>query len=500
MAEYSSGQNTAPSAIDLGTIVDDVWKGFLRIWWLLLLIISIMASLFYVHVKIIYEPKYTAEATYLVTAASYYGYTESYYNETTASGLATSLEYVLNSTVMQKTIAEALDVQSVPGTIEVSVVEETNMITIKATAASAQVAYNILQAVIESYPTIAESVIGSTTLEVMSESGVPTEPSNEEWSKGAAKTGIVVGFIIDILLLFLYSLTKKTIRKEKDFSKILNVRCIAAVPHVRFKKRSKQASKSVEAVLMDNFRVPPGFVEAMRSVRRRIENHSLDTRDKVYLVTSALPEEGKSTVAANIALSLALKGEKVVIVDMDLRNPSLADSFVLDKVKCGTIDVLKERKQIEDALVRYKDTSLMILPGGKAISKTSRVLSSEKVEKMITTLKKEFDHVILDTPPCALLTDATMVAAQAEAAIFVVRQDFARVDKIYEGIENLAETGVDIMGCLLNGAEVGLTGAGYSKSYSYARYGYGHGDKRYGYGYGGYGMKEEGSDAEKNDK
>ncbi len=499
MADYSKN-NEAPSAIDLGNIVDDIWKGFLRIWWLLIAIISCMATVFYVHVKITYVPNYTAEATYLVKAAASYGYTDSYYNGTTASSLATTLEYVLDSVVMQKTIAEQLDLETVPGTLDVEVVENTNMITLKATSTQPQTAYDILKAVQDSYQTVAESVIGSTTLEVMNESGVPTSPSNPEWSKGAAKTGIVVGFVIDFILLLAFSLTKKTIRKESDFSKILNVKCVAAVPKVNFKKRGKNASRNVELVLMDNFRVPPGFVEAMRSVRRRVENYSADHKKNIYVITSALPEEGKSTVASNLALALALKGEKVVIVDMDLRNPSLMKNFGLEEGRAGTIDVIKARRNLDEALIQYKDTSLYILPGGKPVSKTTKVLSSDKVESLISTLQREYDYVILDTPPCALLTDATLVASHAQAAIFVVRQDFARVDKVLEGIENLAETQIDIMGCILNGAEVGLTGAGYSKSYAYARYGYGYGDKRYGYGYGGYGVKQEDSENSEKDK
>ncbi len=471
----------APSVIDLGTLVDDIFKSFIKMWWLLLAIISVCATLFYVRVKIIYQPEYTASATYIVSSDYTYGYSGNSYNQTIADGLATTLQYIFDSDIMKSTIAEDLGTDSIPGTLSVSVVEDTNMFTISATASEGQLAYDILQSAIESYPSIARYIIGSTSLEVMEESGIPYEASNVDWSKGAAKTGMVVGVVIDFFVLLFFALTKRTIRKVKDFEKLLNIRCVAAVPKVKFKKRGKKTGAEAKVILIDNFRVPSGFVEAMRSVRRRIEDDYDDNNHKVYLVTSALPSEGKSTIASNIALSLALKGKSVILADMDLRNPSVADTFNMKPASKGTVDVLRQTCSLERALVKYEDTQLSILPGGKAITRPARVLTSENAKEFIESLKKKADYVILDTPPCALLSDAMLTANGADAGIFVVRQDYARIDKIIEGIENLSETGIDILGCLLNNAEVGVTQTGYGQGYGYGRYGYGRGDSGYGY-------------------
>lgn len=477
--------------IDITAVVDDVWKGLLRFWWFLLVVISVCASLVYAKTKLTYKPYYVASASYTVSTTTAYGYSNTYYNQTTASELGTTLQYILTSNVLQTMVAEKMGLDSVPGTISVSVMENTNLITISVQSSTAQNAYDVLQTVIETYPNVARSVIGDTVLEVMDETGLPMAPANPENAKKDAAKGAAAGVAIDIVFLLVYALTKRTIRKEDDFKKLLNVACIGVIPKARFKKRGKKGDSDRELVLMDNFRVPRGFVEAIRTVRTRFESDAKDHGRRVYLVTSAIPGEGKSTVASNIALSLALKGKKVALVDLDLRHPSLAPILDLHDYEYGSVDVLRGNVALNEALLRYKDTELMVLPGGTPVNRTSRILTQEYLDEMIEALKLTADYIILDTPPCAILSDATLVASHADGAIFVVRQDYARIDRVLEGIENLAETRIDICGCILNEAEVGVTGYGYGHHYGYGRYGYGYNSKKYGYGYGGYGYGEE---------
>lgn len=483
-------QNQA-GLIDISSLVDDLWKGLKKLWWFLLIIIVGIAGSFGLRAKLTYKPYYQASATYTVSVDNAYGSSNSYYNQQTASELGVSLEYILTSNVMRTMVAETLGVESIPGSINVSVMENTNLITIGATAADGQTAYNILQAVIKTYPTVAERVIGDTKLEVMDETGIPSVPANQSGTMSAAKKGAVAGVVIDFVILLFFALTKRTVKKEEDFKKLLNVKCVGVIPRARFKKRGKKQQADAELVLMDNYRVPAGFVEAVRSMRTRTERNAREKHNQVYLVTSAIPGEGKSTVAANLAISLVAKGKTVILVDMDLRNPSSASRLGIRGNTVGTVDVIQGNAEIADTLIPYKDTRLKILPGGKPLHRTSRLLSAEAAERLIRDLRLMADYVILDTPPCAILSDAMIVAPYADSALFVVRQDYARIDRIMEGMDSLAETKIDICGCVLNEAEVGITGYGYRRSYGYGRYGYGFESKKYGYGYGGYGYGSE---------
>ena len=492
-------QHNEAGLIDITSLVDDIWKGFIRLWWLLLIIICGVGGAFFLKAKLTYHPYYLASATYAVNTSAVYGDSDSFYSQSKASELGTTLQYILTSNVMRTLVAEELGTEGVPGNIQVEVMEGTSLITISASAGDGQTAYQILQAVIKTYPTVAERVIGDTQLEVMDETGLPTVPANQAGAFGAAKKGAAAGVAVDFIVLLFYALTKKTVKKEEDFKKLLNVRCFGVIPRARFKKRGKKGSADAELVLMDNYRIPAGFVEAIRSVRTRMEQDAREKGNQVYLVTSAIPGEGKSTVAANLAISLAAKGKTVILADFDLRNPSLAGRLALKDYKYGCIDVLSKKVSLEEALITYKDTKLKVLPGGASVNKTSRLLAQEYVQEVIRDLRLMADYVIVDTPPCAVLSDACIIAPCADAALFVSRQDFARVDRIVEGIESLAETRINICGCILNEAEVGITGYGYSRSYGYGRYGYGYNSKKYGYGYGGYGYgSEDGKRTEEN--
>lgn len=209
-----------------------------------------------------------------------------------------------------------------------------------------------------------------------------------------------------------------------------------------------------EAIVLDNPRIPRSFLEAARTVRRRIERAQKETGMKSFLVTSAMPGEGKSTVSANIAISLAMKGYKVILVDADLRNPSTAKVLGMNEQELGTLEVMKGEVNIDDAVQQYKNTSVKVLAGSTPIQDTSTVLSGKNMRQFVKELEAEADFVIIDTPPSGLLSDAAIVAQYVDGAVFVIRQDYTDVDRILEGMEILSGSGAEITGCILNDVNV----------------------------------------------
>ena len=185
-----------------------------------------------------------------------------------------------------------------------------------------------------------------------------------------------------------------------------------------------------------------------------IERAQKETGMKSFLVTSAMPGEGKSTVSANIAISLAMKGYKVILVDADLRNPSTAKVLGMNEQELGTLEVMKGEVNIDDAVQQYKNTSVKVLAGSTPIQDTSTVLSGKNMRQFIKELEAEADFVIIDTPPSGLLSDAAIVAQYVDGAVFVIRQDYTDVDRILEGMEILSGSGAEITGCILNDVNV----------------------------------------------
>ena len=478
----TSNTSSQVEKIDITTVLDDMFKEFLKLWWLLLIIISILSTIFYFYRKMTYEAHYTASSTYTVNARAPYSSSTNTYDQVTANNLAVTMKYLLQSASMQRIVAEDMGLRNLPGTINVESMESTNLLTITTVSTDAAAAYNMLQSVLRNYETVCASVIGSTILTEMDQSGVPSAPSNPENCRQAARTGMVVGFVIDLALLCLLAVTKQTIRKEEDFEKVLNVECYGAIPAVRFKKRGKNMGEDADTVLIDNYRIPGQFLESIRAIGTRVERDSIRNQYQVILISSAIPGEGKSTVAANLAVGLARKGKSVILVDFDLRSPAVTENMNLEPGEFGTIDVLTGKATVNEALIQYKKLPLGIIAGGEEITDTMHILNTPAVEKMIDELRELVDYVILDTPPSGMLADASLIARYADTALFVVRQDYAHITDIIEGITNLYEERVPICGCVLNYATVGITGYGYGYGYGYGgRYGYGYGR---GYGYG----------------
>ena len=194
------------------------------------------------------------------------------------------------------------------------------------------------------------------------------------------------------------------------------------------------------------------------------------------MVTSSVPGEGKSTIAANLAISLAGKNKSVVLMDCDLRNPSLQEIFKIPEDQAGFMEVYNGEVSLENAIVsfRRKGINLNVLFGSPdRPTSHSEILDSEKTGKMIEKLKDTADIVILDTPPSALLVDAMLVAKYVDEAIYVIMSDYAKASVVAGGLSELKNTGVEICGFVLNGSKNSSGGYGYH-SYGYGSHYYGY--------------------------
>ena len=455
--------------LDITMYVDAGIKCLRRYWILFVVILSLFSTIGWLVGRAAYTPEYSTYATFVVTTPTSKGVSQSYYNNSTAIQIAGTFPYIISTGAMQYLVAEDLGLNSVPGEVTASALDNTNFVTIRTRAATGDMAYKILQAVIANYQTVAQKVIGNTMLKIIEEGGLPTRAVNANNNKSYAKGGLVFGLILCLAIIVFYVMGRKTIRKEEDLKNLLNVRTLAIVPRVQFKKSRSSKSK---LVLLDNPRVSGSFKEACRTMRARVERVAASRGSKVFLVTSASPGEGKSTLAANLAISLSEKGRKVALVDLDLRNPSLVKAFGIQNRRRGTIDILGGRCSMMDVELPYHETSLKLYPGGRPVQLAAKYLGSAPMEGLFSILRNQFDLVVVDTPPSGLLSDAALVANHADEGILVVKQDYAARERVKEGAEMLVDTGLHICGCVFNDVESGLSGYGYgrnsrSKHYKY---------------------------------
>lgn len=474
--------------IDIMDTSYEMWNALKRHFWKMLLIVAACAAIGGISLKVQYEPEWKADTTYVVSANTTMG---TYYTQAATSNMAKTVQKILESNVARTLVAADMGLDDVPGRITVSSVEGTSVITIEAYATKRDTAEAILESVIKVYPTLTSQIVGDTSLEVMgNEKSVNL--TNPLSIKRAVAIGAVIGVLIVLVILLAIAISRKTIRDEEDLREITNVPVFGAIPIVHFKKR-KNSTPGDKLVLFDNPRTSSGFQESIRSLRTRFEQELNEKGQQVFVVTSSAPGEGKSMVAANLAISLTKRGTSVVIADMDLRNPSMAEALGLGKYNHGVCDILAGKAKIEQTMLVYEDLPMYILPGGKPVAQTARYMNDRSLKEMIDKLRDLADVVILDTPPCGTLSDAIQIGAFADSGIYVVRQDYLRVERVSDGIQSISETGMPLCGCVINGIEAGKSGFTYGRTYgAYGRYGgygrYGHYGHYGSYGhYGGYG-------------
>lgn len=189
-------------------------------------------------------------------------------------------------------------------------------------------------------------------------------------------------------------------------------------------------------------------VESYKTLRTNIQYSSFDKKYKVIAITSSEPGEGKSTACGNLAICLAQEKNKVLLIDCDLRRPSLHKEFKISNLS-GLSDVLLGKKYL-DEIVHKHNENLDVLPSGKIPPNPSEMLSSKVMSKLLEELKKEYDYVILDTPPVLLVTDAQILSTKVDGTILVIRAEKTKKQQINKAIGLLKIVNGNLIGTILN--------------------------------------------------
>lgn len=191
--------------------------------------------------------------------------------------------------------------------------------------------------------------------------------------------------------------------------------------------------------------------EAYRTLRTNIQYSSFDKEVRVIVVTSSEAGEGKSTTAGNLAISFSQAQKKTIMIDCDLRKPSLHKKFRISNM-VGLSDLLKGKESLREAVHKYNDY-LDILTSGKVPPNPSEMLGSRSMENLIERLKNEYDIIIIDSAPLQAVTDAQILSRKADGTILVVRAEKTKRDSVMQAKELLQKVDANILGVVLNGVE-----------------------------------------------
>ena len=296
--------------------------------------------------------------------------------------------------------------------------------------------------------------------------------------------GALLGFVVFSGLAYLLELADRSYRNPDEIASDLGMPIIGHLPLATL-SRADRIDEKVDSSIVTLHKNRSSLAEAFRGIRTAVFFGCQQGNVKVIQVTSPVPGDGKSTVAANMAVSIAQSGRRVCIIDCDFRRPRIAKIFGL-KEDVGLVQVIGGKVELEDAIQETTIENLSAVTCGRRPGNPSELLSSEMFADALATLKDKYDFVIVDTPPILVVSDPANVASMVDAVLLTVRLRRNLKPIATRAAQMLHSINANMLGVVVNGIGVGGNGYGYG-GYRYDNYS---GGSSGGYGksgYGGYG-------------
>ena len=496
--------------IDIGRIFHFVME---RIW--RVIIVSVLcAAMVFGYTYYCVTPQYQSSAMFYVNNNSFSvgdaALSITSGDLVTSRGLVDSYIVILKT---RETLNEVIDYAGVDltygqvsGMITAAAVNETEIFRVTVTNPDPQEAEKIANAIAYILPKRIGNIIDGTSAKIVDSAVVPAGPSSPSYTKNGV-IGFLIGFLLCAGSIALKEIFDTTIRSEEDIEQVCAHPVLSAVPNmqgggkkkarydyydVKKKKSGKKqsakekakAQKQNEALIGSN----TSFVatEAYKRLRTKLQfSFTDDGTSRVIGLSSALSGEGKSLTSVNLAYTLAQLNKRVIILDCDMRRPTLADKMSLNK-KPGLSEYLTGQHEFKDVVQRYgreeEEVAFHVISAGENPPNPVEMLSSLRMERLLDNLREAYDYILLDLPPVSEVTDAMAIAPRADGMLLVVRQDYCDRIVLNETVQQFAFINAKVLGVVFNCTSENR-GKYYGKSY-YKRYYRRRYYKRYkGYGY-----------------
>lgn len=194
------------------------------------------------------------------------------------------------------------------------------------------------------------------------------------------------------------------------------------------------------------------FLESVSSLATNIEFADIDKKIKSVLITSANPNDGKTTIAVNLAKTWAKRGYKTLVVEGDFRHPSVGKGMNLDS-NVGMMNVLSGKITLEEAIIRDQDIGLDMFLTGPLPPNPTQVVSSDRMKEVIKRLEDQYDQIVIDSPPVGIITDAAIISTYVDGVILVVTQKITKMPDLEVAAANIRQVGGNLLGVVMNQVE-----------------------------------------------
>ncbi|WP_415231757.1 GumC family protein [Psychromonas sp.] len=281
---------------------------------------------------------------------------------------------------------------------------------------------------------------------------------------------VLITFIISVIfasiLTFLFDSLNDTFRTASEIETKLNKRLLGLLPMIKTKGKRPLPS---HVYFDDNYK---GFSEAVRSLRTALVLSHFDDNSSVFLITSSIPNEGKTITAINIAYAMT-QMKKTLLIEADMRRPSFTKIFNLPPYQEGLSNVISGTEKLDNVIIHDQKSGIDILSAGFIPPNPLELLSSQRFTDMLTALKEKYECIIIDSAPTQAVSDSLVLAQKADSVIYVVRSEMTKQAVVKKGIARLLEVGAKIDGVVLNQVNIQKSAQeeGFQGYYDYYEYG-----------------------------
>jgi len=417
-------------------------------------------------------PQYEAQSTVFVStqAGSTIGELQQGSNFTQAR-VQTYTNLVRTPIVVNPVIAElglGKTANELAATVEASAALNTTLITITVTSPDPVEAADVanalgasLKSVVERLETPNGTDVSPVRIERVKDALPPLSPSSPNVPLNLA-LGALVGLALGIGVAVLRSVLDTRIRTPRDVEQVTDRPLLGAIA---FDPKAKERPLIVHADPLSP------RAESFRALRTNLQFLETDGRAS-FVVTSSIPDEGKSTTAINLAIALADAGKRVALLDTDLRKPKVAE-YLGAEGGAGLTDVLIGRARLGDVMLPWGNRSLYVLPAGKIPPNPSELLGSKTMQQLLEVLERDFDVVLCDAPPLLPVTDAAILAKATTGAILVIAAGHTNRHQLSGAVDALQTAGAHIAGLAMTMVPTrGPDSYAYGYGYGYGQYGY----------------------------
>lgn len=386
-----------------------------------------------------------------------------------------------------------INTRSMRSCVSFSQVNETELLTITGYSTDPVMAADICSSVEAIAPDVLIRVVGAGAVESVGHAKIPKTPVSPNVLKNSI-FGFMLGFILVVAFIIIRHILDNTVKSVETLKARYNMPVLAEIPFYEIVKNGISNKMNINRSIFSSFRmnkvneiaderrargtildtdVPFVVKESYNTFRTNLLFALSTTKSNVFIVSSALSGEGKSTNAANLAISIGETDSKVIVIDADLRRPTQHRLFHLNN-KTGLSTILAGMTNISDAINKNVHANTDVITSGPMPPNPSQMLTSDNMQRFIDEVSKMYDYVIIDTSPVNVVSDALIISKYTAGIVLVTRENITTYDMIDKALSSVDFVGTNILGIVCNSVDVE------SKHYGKYRYNYNY---KYNYNY-----------------